>query len=722
MIDSENAVPGVIGYVTPFSAKGGGLLEFKISSAADRDVSARVVRLDFCDPNPRGPGPKSEIVEFGLEPRYAAREQRAYLGSCAVGPIPAISGDRGLTVELIVQPTFLSSADQTIVSLQNSDGSNGLAFVLNSGAISVRRLPTAERIGTLELKVAINEWTKLELVMGPEGVALRSSVIGSRYHAESFEPLAGIQAILRDVGHVCFAAIWRGRPQACFNGSIEAPVLKCGLQSSSQRVHARWHFGYGDSNEWVEDEIDRSRRLTLINLPMRAVRSSAWNGRHMDWKNAPEEYAAIAFHSDDLSDCEWETTIALRVPRDVPSGIYGLTVESEFGTDTIPFYVLPSTALPRNKILFLAPTFTYLAYANHARGNFLGELQGRVRDWGAYPHNPDIVGDFGYSTYNRHPDGSGITLSSRLRPIMTMRPQYLVYFDERGSGIRGFPADSHLTGWLRAKDFSFDVITDEDLDREGAEALAPYDVVITGSHPEYHTRRTIEALISYREGGGKLMYLGGNGFYWKIGRDARLPHVIEVRRAEGGMRVWASQPGEYYNQLDGEYGGLWRRNGIPPQKVAGVGFTAEGAFEGTYYVRTPESFREDVAFLFEGIPPGQRIGDFGLSGGGAAGFEIDQASADLGTPDYVTVVAVSEGHGPSFETSYEELLLPDVFDGGGRPYGGLRSNIVYGLAPNGGGLFSVGSITFCGSLPDNGFENNVSRLLENCLSKFLEKT
>ncbi len=142
--------------------------------------------------------------------------------------------------------------------------------------------------------------------------------------------------------------------------------------------------------------------------------------------------------------------------------------------------------------------------------------------------------------------------------------------------------------------------------------------------------------------------------------------------------------------------------------------------KGRYYVRTKESFQPELAFLFDGIPSDQRIGDFGLSGGGAAGFEIDQASADLGTPDFVTVVAASEGHGPTFETTFEELLLPGVFDGAPRPYGGIRSNIVYGLAENGGGLFSVGSITFCGSLSHNGYDNNVSRLLENCLRRFLE--
>ena len=719
----EHDLPALIGYVTPLSAQAGERLEFKISSAGDRDIAVKVVRLDCCDPNPRGPGLKSEEVEFGLKPEYAAKEQKTYLGSCAIGPVPPIPEKRDLTVEIIVRPTFFSPADQTIFSLQNSDGSKGLALVLNDGALFLEARQSRPTRDALDLALGLREWTKLKVTFSDKGVRARASVVETQKSAEGFAARDGLPKLLGEVDRICFAAAWNGHPEACFNGSIEAPRLVSHSPTAADSdtyLLASWRFGDSGNSEWVEDDIDRCRRLALVNMPMRAVRSSGWTGRNMDWKGAPDEYTAIAFHADDLSDCKWQTTIAVDVPAGVPSGVYGLSIDNRIGTDTIPFYVRPDPALPRQKIVFLAPTFTYMAYANHARGNFSGALEARVKEWRAYPHNPDVVGTYGYSTYNRHLDGSGVTLSSRLRPIMTMRPGYLVYHDEKGSGMRGFPADSHLTDWLKAKDFGFDVLTDEDLDREGVAALAPYDVVLTGTHPEYHTRRTIEALISYREGGGKLMYLGGNGFYWKIGRDPRLPHLIEIRRAEGGGRTWASLPGEYYHQLDGEYGGLWRRNGIAPQKVAGVGFTAEGAFEGTYYVRTDESFRPDLAFLFEGIPPDRRIGEFGLSGGGAAGFEIDQASPDLGTPDFVTVVAASEGHGPSFETSLEELLLPGVLDGGPRPYGGIRSNIIYGIAENGGGLFSVGSITFCGSLSHGGYGNNVSRLLENCLRKFLE--
>ena len=719
-------LPSLIGYVTPLSAAPGGTLEFKISSQGNRPVTARALRLICCDPNPNGPGIKTGEADFGLAERYAGSAQAAYLGSCASGPIPTVGDQAAVKVDLMVMPTLQADVVQTLFSLQNADATAGVAVVTRDNMLFLRQLGTENSHG-VGVGLVKDCWSRLEVAFDRDGVSVAVSRDPQKRGDDTNSATLShvTRRALAGVDHVCFAAVWRGHPEQSFNGSIENPSLSTrhmdgtGKQELAWEIVASWNFG-GDALEtWVADEKEEGRHLSLINMPTRAVRSSAWSGRNMDWKQAPLEYAAISFHSDDLSDCGWQTTIQIDVPEGTRSGVYGLEVDNGVSKDTIPFYVIPGERTERQKIVFLAPTFTYMAYANFARGNFAGELAERVATWNAYPHNPDEVGAYGYSTYSRHPDGSGITLSSRLRPILTMRPQHLVYFDPKGSGMRHFSADSHLTDWLEEKGFAFDVITDEDLDREGFAALSPYNVVLTGTHPEYHTRRTIEALIAYRQAGGNLMYLGGNGFYWKIGRHSDMPHLIEIRRAEGGMRVWASQPGEYYHQLDGEYGGLWRRNGIPPQKVAGVGFTAEGGFEGSYYVRTPASYRDDLAFLFEGISSSERIGDFGLSGGGAAGFEIDQAAADLGTPDFATVIAFSEGHGPSFHTTFEELLLPGVFDGTPREYGGISSNIVYGRSETGGGLFAVGSITFCGSLSHNDYNNNVSRLLENCLKEFL---
>ncbi len=258
-----------------------------------------------------------------------------------------------------------------------------------------------QRRDALDLALGLNEWTRLQVTFSDKGVCARASALGTQKVSEGFAALDGLPDILSEVDHVCFAAAWNGHPDECFNGSIEAPRLVSRSRTgagSDTHLLARWHFGDSGNSEWVEDDIDPSRRLALINMPMRAVRSSAWTGRNMDWKTAPDEYAAIAFHSDDLSDCEGNDDRAIDVPAGVPSGVYGLAIDNQIGTDTIPFYVRPDPALPRQRIVFLAPTFTYMAYANHARGNFSGVLEARVREWGAYPHNPDVVGAYGYST------------------------------------------------------------------------------------------------------------------------------------------------------------------------------------------------------------------------------------------------------------------------------------------------------------------------------------
>ena len=44
--------------------------------------------------------------------------------------------------------------------------------------------------------------------------------------------------------------------------------------------------------------------------------------------------------------------------------------------------------------------------------------------------------------------------------------------------------------------------------------------------------------------------------------------------------------------------------------------------------------------------------------------------------------------------------------------------MVYFETPNGGAVFSVGSITFCGSLSHDGYRNNISRIVDNVLRRF----
>src|SRR5262249_50989654 len=104
------------------------------------------------------------------------------------------------------------------------------------------------------------------------------------------------------------------------------------------------------------------------------------------------------------------------------------------------------------------------------------------------------------------------------------------------------------------------------------------------------------------------------------------------------------------------------------------------------------------------------IGDFGLSGGGAAGFELDRADFELGTPPNALILARSEGHQSHFVVVPEELLNHVMTV--------IRAEIVYFETTAGGAVFSTGSITFCGSLSHNRYDNDISRMLENVLRRF----
>jgi N,N-dimethylformamidase len=601
----------------------------------------------------------------------------------------------------------------------------------HEGASARLDWPGGDTVVATEMSMRRRTWYRLWLAADPGTGELR---LGQAALDQPWDRsiASGSTSGLRlpGAGAVIFAAEQQATPCRHFTGKLEAPAMLRGAvrdwPDPAQRPHgadvlAAWDFAADISGTRLTDTGPSGCHGHVVNLPMRGMVGAFWSGRETCWRHAPEDYAAIYFHDDDIDDCRWEPDFDLEVPTDLPSGAYALHLSCTAGEDWLPFYVLPARDGPRAPIAFLAPTFTYQAYANHARGNVDDAFRARVRAWDAYPHNPDDYPLYGRSTYNRHTDNSGIAFSSRLRPMLTMRPGFLTFNDSRGSGLRHYPADTHLLGWLEAKGFAVDILTDEDLDEEGPALLAPYKAVLTGSHPEYHTQATLDALEAYTASGGRLVYLGGNGFYWRIARHPAMPGVIEIRRAEGGIRAWEAEPGEYHHAFDGQLGGLWRRNRRPPQRLVGVGFSGQGLFEGTHYRRLPASYDPRYAWMFEGIEE-DTIGGYGLSGGGAVGFELDRADVDLGTPEDAAILARSADPPSSFVTVPEELLSHLSSVSGESPDDLKRGEIVYFDTPSGGSVFSVGSITFCGSLwrsgPEGGFEGPVSRLLGNVIRRF----
>ena len=718
----------ITGYLDRLSRRPGERLTAHISVRAGKTYRARLARVICADPNPAGPGMRFEDLAHLFDRTIEGRRQAISIGSYARVPAgPSRDPDAPCTWTALIWPGVVKREQAVLTEL--GDGAEIVLSIGPDGAGAEVAWQGGSATATTGVALRVRHWYRVWVSADP---ATGRVVIGQQAVTGGPPVVARVTAVGLRLPHgggpVLIAAKNPDTPDHHFTGKIEEPAVLAGFADAWPNALARpdqlggavlaaWDFAQGIDRAGITDTGPHGCHGTLVNLPARAAVGVRWTGQEACWRHAPGDYGAIHFHADDLENCAWQPDFSFTVPAGLRSGCYVLHLTCAEGADWLPFYVVPPRGGPRAPIVFLAATFTYQAYANHARGNTDDAFRARVAAWGAYSFNPDDFPIYSVSTYNRHPDGSGVSLSSRLRPILTMRPGYLTFNDPRGSGTRHFVADSHILAWLEDKGLAYDIVTDEDLDNEGIALLAPYRAVLTGSHPEYHTARTLDALAAYTHGGGHLAYLGGNGFYWRIARSPALPHVIEIRRAEGGIRAWQAEPGEYYHMLDGQLGGMWRRNRRPPQLLAGVGFTGQGLFEGTHYRRLPVSYEPRFAWMFDGITE-DVLGDYGLSGGGAAGFELDRADADLGTPDNAVILARSENPPASMTLVLEELLSHISTVSGERPADLMRAEIVYFETSSGGAVFSVGSITFCGSLWRNGFEGPVSRLLENVVRRF----
>jgi len=360
-----------------------------------------------------------------------------------------------------------------------------------------------------------------------------------------------------------------GQPVAFFDGKIDRPALFATAlphatvrallmdfepQSRHPGLRAAWDFSRRMTTEVIYDVSPFQLHGRIHNAPARAMTGWQWRGQELDWKKRPDLYSAIHFHSTDLYDAGWEVDFSVALPGDLKSGVYAIRLIPD-GIEEDAYYCVfalrpPRDRLTGNSVAFLFPTCSYLAYANHRLGMDVPGTEigmGRVVEMDRHhiflQSNPGI----GFSVYEVHGDGSGVFHSSRLRPIVDLQPKVKSFLGGFGSNVWQFNADTHILGWLDFIDQDYDVITDEDLHAEGLRLLQRYNVVITGTHPEYHTRQMIEALQGFTDRGGRLMYLGGNGFYWVVSFNEDMPGIMECRRSEAGIRPWEPGHGQFFH-------------------------------------------------------------------------------------------------------------------------------------------------------------------------------
>ena len=739
----------LLAYADRISAEPGESIEIMVSCNGVNSYHAELVRVIQGDLNPLGPGFRESVVEHDLGGPFVGRYQPIHPGSYGViDDSPPFRILTSVGVLAAIWPTLPGQGPQVIMSRQDPASGAGFRLLLDEkGGLAFEMQPEDGEVVTVSTGQALVkqiwyavagsydsgngfltvEQVPLQVSPGVGGVASNrvGSTTGLTQKSISATVLLGAQAA-------------PDRPAANhFNGRIDSPRLfsrplnamevtelldiDSGHPAYSDLVGS-WDFSIGISTDRIHDVSVNKLHGRLVNMPTRGVAGRKWTGEEFNWTKLPSHYGAIHFHDDDLHDCGWDVDFSVTLPETLDSGVYAVRLHAMNHEYYVPFAVRPPRGTVTAPVAFLMPTASYIAYANERTVTEVSETEvvtGRLLQLSPWDLFLQEHPELGLCFYDVHNDGSGVYYSSRLRPIVNMQPKFVGHLGGVGSNLWQFNADTHILGWLDHLNQPYDVITDEDVEQDGLEVIRGYRAVITGTHPEYYSIGMLDAVQSFVNTGGRLMYLGGNGFYWRVSYHTEIPGVIECRKSEDGIRTVPPRSGESYASFTGEYTGLWRRNGRPPNKLTGIGMVAQGFDISSPYIRTTASRNIRAGFIFDGVED-DIIGDFGLSGGGAAGLELDAADAELGTPPHTLILATSQRHTDIYMTTPEEINDP-VPGLGGSEAEIIRSDMVFFETHAGGAVFSTGSIAWAGSLSHTRYDNNVARITTNVLKRFLDR-
>ena len=761
------------GYADKFGVNPGKTIKFHVNCDGPKKYDCQIVKMIHGDTNPRGPGLIEETIDADCNGEYKGRPQTIYSGSYGY-----VEDNKHLQVESFTMqcwiwpttpkthPKYWRHGAQGLMTKWCNGKGYGL-FLNVDGCVELRINGTTVTTGApvrdhawhfvaASFDASTGEATlyhepQIQYALDPDIPPVSKKVKEKISHTSGVPFAVAAYAGGADSDPQAQASRPAGMIMAGhYNGKIDSPrlcrralsreeieTMKLGAQpglterrhsgptgSLSEAIVGSWDFSDGINTTRGTDHGPYLYHLDIVNCPTRAMTGYNFSGHNFDWKHAPKEYGAIHFHDDDVDDARWDVDFEWNVPEGTSSKFYAAKITTSDGDeDYIPFWVVPEVGKEQAKIAVMVPTISYMAYANEHLANNAGGAELLVYRVPIMQDQNMFLSEhreYGGSIYDTHTDGSGLCLSSRLRPILSIRPKYDHFLMQ---APWQYPADLHLIYWLEEMGYEYDCIMDEDVNYDGLARLENYNVIITGSHPEHNSGSQLDALHNYTQQGGRLMYMGADAWYWIHSFHPAYEHlgrgvITEMRRCESGIRTWRADPGEYYHQGTGELGGMWRYRGRYLHSVAGTGMSSEGFDISSYYSRTYESNDPRISWAFDGIDYDEKIGNFGLVGGGAAGTELDIVDTMLGSPPHTLVGATSAGR----HTEAYLLVMEDYgfsqqgIDGTQHPR--VRSDIAFHETPNGGGCFAFSSIAFCGSLPWNNGKNNISTLVGNVLDRF----
>lgn len=379
--------------------------------------------------------------------------------------------------------------------------------------------------------------------------------------------------------------------------------------------------------------------------------------------------------------CGWTTTTTLTIPADWPSGIYTAHCVDIYGSECYVSFVVKPAPAARGDIAVLANTNTWNCY----------------NSWGG-------VGKY---------VGLGTARLSFARPNNAAPP-----FGEPSSHL--LQGELWPLNWMMQEGYKVDVYCDKDF-HVGIADFSAYKALVLTTHPEYWTIQMMDHLETYLAGGGCLLYLAGNGLFEECSFDPQTGALIALGGqdgADGGTR-WS----QFFRNPNTTPG--LTRPARPERNILGVAYHND-SWQTYAPFKVLAAGAAHPFFAGTGLVADDLVGDQGLNGPGASGWEMDTSIAGTASdPDYVAELLVVDNNSPDMDRGTPpenlQLLARGTNSRDGRPYCYGADMTYYETGHTGannrtGFVFTAASLTFCGSLVvDPKLQTIVRNALNACL-------
>ena len=380
-------------------------------------------------------------------------------------------------------------------------------------------------------------------------------------------------------------------------------------------------------------------------------------------KDIPGTYQSIETMFPSAFGCGWITTYKYKIPDGLPSGCYLIKLKGKrIDNDPfIPIIIKPKKA--ENDIAVIASTNTWHAYNSWSGQNY-------YINYTSFPSKYIISTQQPLDLYFRNPIEEECT---------TTRDHLLV-------------GERFVWSWLEREKLDYDLYSDMSLhwNDEFKNYLSKYKIIIISTHSEYWSYEMIEHLKKFIKDGGHVLSLSGNTIY------------KEVEFIDDNLIV-----------LDGAY---LKYQDFFSETVLGVSHDLRG-----FATWAPYKVKQADHWAFEGT--NLKAGDlFGTKGqnvspkevAGASGWETDKIPPNS-LKDATLLASGTNLEGVGLNMVIHNPELPKTLDNLMSRKGGGADIIIY-KEPDGGYVFSVGSISYGGSLL---VDEYISKITKNVIYKFL---